>query len=286
MTTDAGPPVFVLSTGRAGSNMLARALAVLPGVCSLHEPQPHLVTEGYLRWKGRLSPDRALQYVRHKRADLIGQVSDNGLQYVESSHYWAHLVPELHRAFDARFVFLHRDGRRFAQSGLARESWYGPMTIEDRVKSALRRATVKPIGHPWFDHRLDPPRNLSSRVERLAWLWCEINEVILRDLAEVPEEHAFQLPLESINAETLGALASFLGRDAAPPIVDQMAEVASSRPNSSESSGRVRQPWSDGHEEAFLTVANATMERLGYSTSSSAVPANLGPTIPTSGGRP
>lgn len=36
------PAVFVLSTGRSGSTMVARALAKHPDLLALHEPQIHL----------------------------------------------------------------------------------------------------------------------------------------------------------------------------------------------------------------------------------------------------
>jgi len=48
-------PVFIVSTGRAGSTMIARLLAMHPDVCALHEPHPHLRTEAFVKWS---APER------------------------------------------------------------------------------------------------------------------------------------------------------------------------------------------------------------------------------------
>lgn len=49
-----GHPVFIVSTGRSGSTMIARALALHPSLCVFHEPHPHLRTEAFVKW---LKPD-------------------------------------------------------------------------------------------------------------------------------------------------------------------------------------------------------------------------------------
>lgn len=244
--------------------MLARSLATLPGVCALHEPQPHLVTEAYLRWSGRMSSDRAEAYIRLKREDVVRQILDNGLVYFESSHYWSHLIPQLRKIFGAKFVFIHRDARDFARSGLARATWYGPMSFTDRAKTVVRRRFVKPIGHPWFDHRLDPPTHLRGRVERLAWLWTEINGVILRDLAAVPAHDRYELPLEEIGRAHMEGLAAFLGLEPARNVIQEMVEVARQRPNSSQSSGREKPEWTELDEAALMRIAAPMMARLRY----------------------
>lgn len=258
------PPVFVVSTGRAGSQMLARALAKVPGVLALHEPKPHLITEGYLRWKRGISSEEAARCIRSKRSDLIDQVAQSGLTYIESSHYCSHLIPELARLFDARFVFLHRDPRGFTRSGLARPGWYSAKGPAERFKSLIRQRLKvgAEVGYYWHDHRLDPPAHLSTRMEKIAWLWTEMNRVIVRDLEAVAPDRKLEFRLDAVGPESFGALLAFVGgdgRDAST--LDAMLAVAERKPNK-----RKHQPASveDWDEEAFRSITEAMAGKLGY----------------------
>ena len=267
MPTVDSPPIFVVSTGRSGSMMLARVLAQLDGVLALHEPKPHLTTEGYLHWKGRLTNEEAKKRIRAKRTSLIEQVASNGISYLESSHYCSHFIPELHEMYNARFVHLYRDGRAFVRSGLARDTWYGDETIGDQIKTWLRRSTIKPIGRHWIDHRLEPPKSLKTRVEKLSWLWVEINEIILQNLQQLPVNQYFSLRLEDVDTQNIKSLCSFLGFDGVKDeTINQMLHVASQRPNNSKSRNREKPPWTEENEQQFSRIAIATMKKLGYPT--------------------
>lgn len=253
-------PVFVVSTGRAGSKMLARVLAPLPGVLALHEPQPHLLTEAYLHWKGALSVEDVESALQKKRGDLVEQVSLNGLIYVESSHYCSHLIPELSRLFGARFVFLHRDPRGFTESGLGRSWWYPRFSLAESIRAFARRRLRLDVGVPWHDHRLDPPREYRTRMERIAWLWVEINRVILRDLDSVPDGSRFEFRLEDAGPERFEQLLEFIGCEYRPSHVDTMAATARRKPNRGErSAGEL--PWD---EQRFREITGPLARQLGY----------------------
>ncbi len=244
--------------------MLARALAPVPGLLALHEPKPHLITEGYLRWKGELSPDQAEVRIRSKRADLIEQVETNGLAYIESSHYCSHLIPELARLFGARFVFLHRDPRGFTKSGLARPTWYPKLDSTERAKSIIRRRVGVEVGNYWHDHRLDPPAHLTTRMEKIAWLWAEINRVILRDLSEIDPDRVFEFRLGAARGETFRELLEFIGVDATDKeIAASMLAVAQQEPNKRRREPEMADAW---NEVAFHSITEPISRRLGYST--------------------
>lgn len=156
--TDPSPdlrPCFIVSTGRCGSKMLARVLALHPQLGAFHEPKPWLNTEAYLRWSGRKDPEYAHARLEQKRDDLIEQVDANGLRYIESSHFLSHVIPDLRDRYDARFIHLYRDGRDFVRSGLERD-WY-PVGAFARTRGTIRRMTGLKVGDSFADHRLDPP---------------------------------------------------------------------------------------------------------------------------------
>ena len=58
MNNEPKPTIFVLSTGRSGSMMLAKVLGLHSEICSFHEPLPQLNTEAYAKWNGRITNDR------------------------------------------------------------------------------------------------------------------------------------------------------------------------------------------------------------------------------------
>ncbi len=258
------PPIFVVSTGRAGSLMLARAMAEVPGILSFHEPQPHLNTEAYLRWRGELTSEQAETRVRNKRADLVEQVGVNGLTYLESSHYCSHLIPELSRAFGARFVFLHRDPRGFTTSGLARDSWYPDhRPRSELLKDLVRRKLGVDVGNHWQDHRLEPPPGMETRMEKIAWLWTEINGVIIRELEALDSARSHDLMLANVGPEGFGRLLDFLRLDYSPRVIQAMVEVARRKPNSQNRQPSVPEEWDEG---AFQSITGPMAHRLGYGT--------------------
>jgi hypothetical protein len=253
-------PVFIVSTGRAGSQMLARVLSEAPGVLALHEPRPHLVTEGYLRWTGKMSDEEAEDAVRDKRLDLVGQVERNGLIYVESSHYCSHFIPELARVFDARFIFLHREPRGFTRSGLSRD-WYEELSRRQRLEMMARRKWRVAVGHVWHDHRLEPPPELESRMERIAWLWSEINRTILEGLEAVEPERKLEIRLDSVGPARFAEVLEFVGAEPEPAVLERMTAVAARKPNKTKTRPEELDPWD---EDAFRRVTAPMAERLGY----------------------
>jgi len=245
--------------------MLAKVLAHLPGVASLHEPQPWMNTEAYLAWAGKRDSEWLQERLAHKRDGLIRQRSSGGLLYVESSHFLSHLIPELSERYGARFIHLYRDGRDFTRSGLER-GWYRSKGFREWMKTHIRRRVAVDVGFSWVDHRLDPPSRLESRLEKIAWLWAEINQVILRDLAGVPDSDQERVRLEDFGQETIERLAAFLGLQADQRLLRHMLTVADRRPNRTVAfEAPSPRAWSEVEKERFSSVAGPMQERLGYS---------------------
>lgn len=257
-------PVFVVSTGRAGSQMIAHALRIHPQICALHEPAPRLDTEAYAKWRGSPRGSRIAQRVRGKREALVTQVAENGYHYVESSHFCSHLIPELRQLFGAKIVHLHRDVGPFVASGLQRD-WYGKTergTLREGIRRLVRRRLMVDLGNPGFDHRLDPPAHL-DRAQKIAWLWTQINEAILRDLAAVPAADQMTLGVETVGAPALARLVDFIGVAADESVVRRMADVAGARPNRSASLSS--SATIDERERASVEeIAGPVRRRLGY----------------------
>jgi hypothetical protein len=261
-------PVFVVSTGRAGSKMLSDVLALHSAACAFHEPLPQLNAEAFAKWRGRTRTDRIEGRVAMKRRRVIEQVSGNGLVYVESSHFCSHLIPELDRLFTPRFVFLIRNGRDVVKSGL-RLGWYAAGEVEasrQRVATLMRRSLLIDLGTPGIDHRLAPPRPFQDRLDKIAWLWSEINGIILRDLKLIDDDRKHVVKIEDFGPDTIAKLLYFLELDAPDDLLDRMTAVADHKPNRSLISDSVAENWDAEQERSFVRIAGPMMERLGYSS--------------------
>lgn len=263
-------PVFVVSTGRAGSKMIAEAMRVHPHVVALHEPRPGLHREAYMAWSGKRSARWIRDQVELKRGSLVAQILANGFVYLESSHFCSHLIAPLRDLFPgAKFVFLHRDGREFVRSGLER-TWY-----RGKAESALghlvrfaRHRLLLDVGKAGRDHRLTPPKQLRTRADRIAWLWAEINRSIEKGLAAVPKEDQFRLPLAALGRDSLRALTDFIGIEGDESILTRMLEVAGRRPN--QTARRSVPPfdqWTQDQQRQFFRIAGPMLAQLGYATS-------------------
>jgi len=244
--------------------MLARVLGLLPEVVGFHEPKPWLNVEAYLSWSGKRDSDWLRRRLGRRRDGLIEQVRASGLGYVESSHFLSHLIPELQDRYEARFIHLYRDGRDFVRSGLGR-NWYRRSRVDEWVKTQIRRTFALDLGFSWADHRLDPPGRLRSRFERIAWLWAEINGVILRGLERVPPGRVESVRVEDFGEDTVRRLSRFLGFELEENLLKRMLGVAARRPNRTRRY-RAASPdaWSDRQIEQFYAIAGEMYERLGY----------------------
>jgi hypothetical protein len=255
--------VFIVSTGRCGSQMLAKLLGLHPEILALHEPQPWLNLEAFFAWSGSRDSVEINQRISGKRSTLIAQVvEDNQLIYVESSNFLSHLIPQLDELFEPDFIYLYRNGRDFVRSGLSRP-WYKPVDSKTRIANFLRRRFAVEVGYSFIDHRLRPPKCYGSRLQKCTWLWAEINRVILNGLATVSEDRRFQLRLEDLGENVLREVLGFIGVDASSNLLREMLTIASERPNATPKS-RVRPTWGVVEEQSFEAIAGSVMHQLGY----------------------
>ena len=253
--------------------MLGAVMAHHPQLLALHEALPHLNVEAFARWKGDMPVSRIEKSIRSKRDTPIRAADLNGLVYVESSHYCSHLIPELYTLYDARFIFLHRDGREFTRSGLERGRWYKDDTQPTSLKRALkeyaarwlRRNHLINIGHHFDDHRLIPPKQYESRIEKIAWLWTEINQTILQGLDRIPEQDVMTLSLRSFDASLLRSIFDFIGVESSDDLISSAMDTARDRPNKTSSrSVPPFESWELEDRRRFWSIAGPLMGTLGY----------------------
>jgi len=213
MPTSAFRPVFLLSTGRAGTAFLTRLLNRSPAVHAWHEPNPQLIEEGRVAYElytldrqgngsGRKALDRALgQVVLAGREQLWHETHVRGRRYIETNNRISFFAPAIRALLPGvRFVHVHRHPGEFVRSGLRRQ-WYTGRTPHDQGR--IRPVGTDPAREEW--ERLEP-------VDRIAWLWNETNAFIEWALTDLRAgEDYLTLNFSEATADTLGRLAGFVG---------------------------------------------------------------------------
>ena len=207
----ASSPVFVLSTGRTGTKLLARVLGGSSRLIAHHEPRPALMHLPH--WASTHQHELAslVKVFEAARFEMLLEAHLLGKVYAESNHCLTFFTPAIDALLPrSRFVHLVRHPGDFVASA-ARKGWHS----NDSIWEAGRV-------------RLDDPERWRAmdRVERLAWLW-ESTNVFARDfLSRIAPDRSFLLRLEDIaeRPARLVEFARFVGAtDLGPEAVIRLA---------------------------------------------------------------
>jgi len=144
--------------------------------------------------------------------------------------------------------------------------WYKPESLVNRIKAWIRRRFLIETGRDTSDTLLIPPAEYSTRFEKIAWRWAEVNRIILDRLSFLPDDRKLTVRLEELNRESLTAIHNFLGVNADDALINEMLGIANTRPNKTQ---KYEFPpyneWSESEMQRFKEIAGDMMKRLGYS---------------------
>lgn len=151
-------PVFVLSTGRAGSNFLARLLAQCEDVQAYHEAEPRLQYFARRCFQDPQAPEWE-RVIDAARMELVLDACVRRKRYVECNHALVPFAPALSRLFArSKFVQLVRDPCDFVRSAI-RIGFHASDTVWESGRVRLADA------ERWEQ---------MSLLERLGWYWSAI----------------------------------------------------------------------------------------------------------------
>lgn len=182
-------PVFVLSTGRCGTQTMSALAELISDVSSHHEPEPTLIEVSYLYFmqlSHHASNDFWQQLLGVNRDELIRQAARSGKIYFETNNRMALLSDLLVSYYPkAKFIHLVRHPCDFVRSGMRRKYY---------------------ADHPWDFVRIEPQQKdpayigwkASSQLEKCAWLWAKTNSHIDTVLDTVPKERKLFVRSEDI----------------------------------------------------------------------------------------
>lgn len=254
------PCVFVLSTGRVGSETLTHLLKQSDNALVYHEPLPELF--GLSRKAYELYPaysqDETIQGLLHEafltsRRALFEYALYCNRGYIEAGPPATFLAPIIRDAVpQVKFIHLIRSPLAVVQSGM-RRGWYS--------------------GHPYDATRIipDPASEMNNHwdsfnaFEKNCWLWAETNRWIADYLAGLPADQSLTFHSEDLfGADNIAfeRLFSFINQPV--PITRSVRKILGRKLNAQNGSsmadinpgGEVREPLRSFFEQ--------TAARFGY----------------------
>ena len=251
------PCVFVLSTGRVGTQTLASLFGKARNLTACHEPEPLLYDFSRRAYEadqmgGGMEPfTEAFMAARRKHLEHALRC---GRGYLETSPQTTFLAPAIIGAVpEVRFLHVVRNPQEVIRSGMRRR-WYDGHT-SDPFRITPRPGT--PCADRW--HSMTP-------FEKNAWLWNETNQWILKFTATLPETQHLMIHAERIfsaDESCIEQLFSFLG--AFPPPRSVVEATLRRRLNAQRSgSFPTADEWSVPQCDTAREVCGETAHALGY----------------------
>lgn len=258
--TDEFPCVFVLSTGRVGTETLEALFGLSNHVFAYHEPLPTLYGLSKLSYQTpHHSPVREVlqEAFLTTRRDLLKYSLDCHRGYVETSPQVTFLAPIILDAIpEARFIHLARDPRSVIRSGMRRRWFDGHSNDASRIT-------------PTSATQYEQKWNQFNSFQKNAWLWNETNRWILQFASTLPNGKVLKIRSEDVfsgDQQTLQSLYGFIG--SAVPAASRIQRLLKKKMNAQKSGDFPSwDQWSKEQIQEMRNIAAETAEKLGYDIS-------------------
>ncbi len=248
--------IFVLSTGRVGSQTLAALCGLAKDYLVYHEPKPLLFglsKAAYDKYSEGTS-EIFLESFLTARKVLFKYCLKVGKRYMETGPHVTFLAPVILEALpQTRFIHLVRDPRDVVRSGMRRR-WYDGHRFD---KTRIVPAPSSEDGQQWASY---------SPFQKNLWLWNETNRWILDFCSGLSNEKVLILHAKDMfdaYEKELLKLFAFLG-SAIPP-ERKILRVLGQKLNAQKQGVFPNQAdWSEEMNQRFIEMALETARALGY----------------------
>lgn len=248
--------LFILSTGRTGSKMLAELLNLSDRITAVHELKPRLFGLRKDVYDSGRFDDPAIvnEILSGERLKVYWKAAREGNVLVDSSPFLSFFAPALEVTFPhSRFLFMHRRPREFVRSGM-RRGWY--------------------CDHPNDSVRLIPKPDSEeyeiweawTQFEKICWLWKEYNSVCLNLYDGLPDSRKLILPCADFWGEPIKSTEKIIQLLNLPMIPEEMVLNRMENPVNAQVTGAFpeREKWKESYHQQLKQIAGEIMERLGY----------------------
>ena len=250
--------VFMLSTGRTGTQTMARVLDLSPRVLAEHEPNPRLVKSTFNAYmevgeEGWLN--RWTDFALAVRDDFVLEANAKGQVYVESNNRLTYIAPAVLEAFPAsKFVFSHRDPYQVILSGMKRGAYAGP-------NMAWNFARIRPRkGEAHYD-----AWDSMIPLEKEAWRWAQINSMSIDFFGALPANRALELPAKRLfsgSSDVFKEMFDFV--DVPCPSMEEINQVMGKKMNAQAHFGGLEFSWDQEKYDQVRPFISSVANTLGY----------------------
>ena len=251
------PCVFVLSTGRAGTQTLSALLGISSNVQSYHEPLPKLYCLSKIAY-GETGSEMMLKALTEgfiiARRKLLNNSLRMGKGYIETSPQATFLAPVIRAVIpNVKFIHIVREPKEVIRSAMRRK-WYNGNRLDN--------CRIEPTSTSLVKIKWDS----ATPFEKNVWLWAETNEWILRFSEELPVDQYIRLRAEDIfsnHYDTLDAVFRFCGSKTEKP--NKVRKILSKRLNfQNVGDFPVTDLWSASMQKQFGDIAGDLALKFGY----------------------
>jgi len=252
------PCIFVLSTGRVGTETLS-ALSKLASEYSVyHEPVPKIYRLGKLSYE--LNTNDVIESLLTEsffttRSVLFANALNKGCGYIETSPQVTFFAKIISKSMpNSKFIHLIRSPRDVVRSGMRRK-WFNN---EEYDGNRIQPTESSAIEIDW---------EKASDFEKIIWLWAETNNWITKFSENISSDRFIVLQSEAMfdgSKETLYRLFSFLNRKIPR---DRLVRKVLHRKLNRQKVGEFPQSseWTAEMDDKLLKIAGSVMKYHGYS---------------------
>jgi len=246
-------PVFIVSTGRTGTQFLAEFFDHYQETMAFHEPSPSFLRKALKYVRGEIPFNKMKILLQKRRLPYFNLAKRKGCNYyIEANNRLFPMLAPLEKAFpEARVIHIVRDGRDYVRSGMSR-NWY---TEEDETRRLKSMAVPE---DPWHEEW-----HSMSRFEKICWRWQKKNEFIAKNIDNF--DHSLTVKFEDIfhsnDNRGLRRIADFIGLDS--NTTDLLIEKLISQKINANKRYEIPKwtEWSLNRQKAFDKIAGSHMRQ-------------------------
>jgi hypothetical protein len=258
---DQHPCVFVLSTGRVGTETLAYLLGLAKNIFAYHEPHPKLFALSKLTYemKGIYLVDKNIKSALQEgfltsRQEFLRNSLYCSRGYVETSPQVTFLAPVILDTIpNVKFVHLVRNPHDVVRSGM-RRGWYQGHTYDTTRIVPLAGTKFAKV---W---------NNMNPFQKNLWLWAETNRWILEFAKCLSDRNYLCIHSEDIfkkDIDEIARLYEFIGKTMPP---ERKIAAVLGRKRNIQCRGEFESPdkWLEELDEDLKNMVLPTAAALGY----------------------
>lgn len=251
--SDSIEKVFIVSTGRTGTQFLAEFFDHYQKTMAFHEPSPSFLRKALKYARGEITFKKMKEYLQKRRLPYFNLAQRKSCNYyIEANNRLFPLLGPLEEVFpEASVIHIVRDGCDYVRSGMSRD-WYSQQDETRRLKSVTFPDDL------WHEEWQS-----MSRFEKICWRWQKKNEFIAKNIDNF--ERALTVKFENIfldeNNIGLRKIADFIGFDS--NTTDLLIDKLISQKVNANKNYKIPKwtEWSSTRQETFDKIAGDHMKQ-------------------------